>query len=806
MVRSQNSLIEQAKQGEPKAIAILLSNKLQPKGITAKASIKNRCLHIMLEAAKTPPQQPLVESIRRSFSSFRVEAWDTVKVYGKQVGEDIPDWVEDFKVVLEPTENLENLAKQGNKKAITKLINQWLRLSGVVAKVSLKDDCLKVMLEAPQVPDRQKMISLLQTEMLNLKIQSISMLKLYGKESNEEFPNWHTEINLALARESQETKINSSHSIENSTNTSAPPSIPKIDSVDLSNRIYEELQTTCYQHLTHKVALEDKKTIHEIVEDFVNELEVDIKLDLDLFAKQFVTITKSFDVQLELTTVKSVILDILAFNFTGTRLAIREIEKVTLDVLKTDFPQETDALKSFFTGAAQEFTANLFGQTTMSPEAIVGATLGTIIAPGIGSAIGGAIGGWISSNKQQKTLQALLDRYQLAREKLFHEWDGFLRIIYRDLKELIFNQFSINLLDYQVISQSIEFYNQGNIYLTKENEIQKSIEFYNQAINLNSGLALAWNNKGYVLNYLGKYEEALVALDRAIKIKSTLVIAFNNRGDALKGLGKKEEAISAYEQSIKLDPENYAAWLEKGRCLYACRRYKELLQVCEKLILLDANNYLSWYAKACCHTVMQDTYAALENLKEAVRLNPEKSHELARQNIDFEIFRKNEQFIEIMESSVGVSYAKLKEHLKERKWKDADLETACLIVRVIEKVTNSKEISQKSLAFFPCADLNTIDRLWSESSDGRFGFSIQKNFWKLFNQDKNKLGEHIGWRIRDTNGNYLWLANTSFIYSLDSSPPGHLPSSIWAGQDGWFEDRRDRLISLFIKMDSCSIT
>ena len=50
MESSQASLLAQAKQGDPKAIATLLNHKLQSKGITTRASVKNSCLHIMLEA------------------------------------------------------------------------------------------------------------------------------------------------------------------------------------------------------------------------------------------------------------------------------------------------------------------------------------------------------------------------------------------------------------------------------------------------------------------------------------------------------------------------------------------------------------------------------------------------------------------------------------------------------------------------------------------------------------------------------------------------------------------------------------
>jgi phage tail tape-measure protein len=48
----------------------------------------------------------------------------------------------------------------------------------------------------------------------------------------------------------------------------------------------------------------------------------------------------------------------------------------------------------------------------MSGEAMAGITIGSFIAPGIGSVIGGAIGGWIGGNKQQKAIEAIIEKYQ----------------------------------------------------------------------------------------------------------------------------------------------------------------------------------------------------------------------------------------------------------------------------------------------------------------------------------------------------------------------------------------------------------
>lgn len=159
-----------------------------------------------------------------------------------------------------------------------------------------------------------------------------------------------------------------------------------------------------------------------------------------------------------------------------------------------------------------------------------------------------------------------------------------------------------------------------------------------------------------------------------------------------------------------------------------------------------------------------------------------------------------------MESSVGVDYATLKRYLKKKQWREADQETVRLMKEVIQKVTNSIEINQSTINVFPCVDLSTIDSFWRKHSDGRFSFSVQKEIYQQSSQNRDEFGNKTGWRIKDADGNYSWRSNSTFDYNSATTSRGHLPSSLWAGEDAiWVENRRDRLIALFARMDSCSI-
>jgi hypothetical protein len=99
MTQTPPNLLELAKQGNAKAIAILINRQLQPKGITAKAAFKDGCLQIMLESVQVPNQQALVAFVRKGITSLGAESIEKVKVYGRQKGEDFPAWSEEFELV-----------------------------------------------------------------------------------------------------------------------------------------------------------------------------------------------------------------------------------------------------------------------------------------------------------------------------------------------------------------------------------------------------------------------------------------------------------------------------------------------------------------------------------------------------------------------------------------------------------------------------------------------------------------------------------------------------------------------------------
>ncbi|MEA5509149.1 GUN4 domain-containing protein [Crocosphaera sp. UHCC 0190] len=138
---------------------------------------------------------------------------------------------------------------------------------------------------------------------------------------------------------------------------------------------------------------------------------------------------------------------------------------------------------------------------------------------------------------------------------------------------------------------------------------------------------------------------------------------------------------------------------------------------------------------------------------------------------------KNDQ--SLISPETGVDFSPLRNRLEKQEWLKANEITNTLILQSIKR-DEQGWMSRDDIATMPCWDLKTIDQLWKEYSQGRFGFSVQ---FSIFVETGNKpgrllasdayddFGTRIGWR-KDGQ----WVAfKQNLDYSLDA-PLGHLPN------------------------------
>ena len=145
-------------------------------------------------------------------------------------------------------------------------------------------------------------------------------------------------------------------------------------------------------------------------------------------------------------------------------------------------------------------------------------------------------------------------------------------------------------------------------------------------------------------------------------------------------------------------------------------------------------------------------------------------------------------------SSRGINYTKLRDLLAQGKWKEADSETNGLLLRVSNREQEGW-LREEDVRNLSCEDLRTMDKLWVAYSQGKFGFSVQREIYRSlggrseYNDDiYSKFGDRVGWRV---NGDWIYGGFwRDYIYGYyhdatfdQKAQKGHLPVAAVAG--GW---------------------
>ncbi|BAY31326.1 hypothetical protein NIES2107_31850 [Nostoc carneum NIES-2107] len=134
-----------------------------------------------------------------------------------------------------------------------------------------------------------------------------------------------------------------------------------------------------------------------------------------------------------------------------------------------------------------------------------------------------------------------------------------------------------------------------------------------------------------------------------------------------------------------------------------------------------------------------------------------------------------------LSSEKGVDYTKLRDLLAAGNWKEADYETFLVMLQGLGGKGNHV-IRDEELLNFPCTDLRTIDRLWVKYSNGRFGWSVQKEIYlsvggkpdgKYYEETWNKFRDRVGWGVQS---NWIRKMIEGFTYT---SKKGYYPQKHW---------------------------
>lgn len=157
--------------------------------------------------------------------------------------------------------DLVNLAHQGDVKAIATLINHALQPKGITAIIRLKEDCLHVMLESPQVPEQQSSVAFIRKGLMTLGAKSINSVKVYGRQAGEKSIAWTATFalgNIQISHPNPKVETVTPSVIQNLEPPKSQPSLKELAKQGDLDAITTLLNSALeHKQITAKVSQED---------------------------------------------------------------------------------------------------------------------------------------------------------------------------------------------------------------------------------------------------------------------------------------------------------------------------------------------------------------------------------------------------------------------------------------------------------------------------------------------------------------------------------------------------------------------
>ena len=169
------------------------------------------------------------------------------------------------------------------------------------------------------------------------------------------------------------------------------------------------------------------------------------------------------------------------------------------------------------------------------------------------------------------------------------------RQLIRAERDMGHKDYELSLADYDraiatvrpgVTGAEIPWYGKGAtlILLGRYDEALRAID---TALDINPHNEVAWLNKGNAFTKLGRLVDALRCFNAAIKVNPTYEVAWNNKGNALARLGKFDEALGCYERALEIDAAYRGAWVNKGFVLTKLGRFDEAASCADRALGLE---------------------------------------------------------------------------------------------------------------------------------------------------------------------------------------------------------------------------
>lgn len=125
------------------------------------------------------------------------------------------------------------------------------------------------------------------------------------------------------------------------------------------------------------------------------------------------------------------------------------------------------------------------------------------------------------------------------------------------------------------------------------NDFEEALKYFDEVLELDDTDPDVWNERGTLLNMLGKSEEALISYDKSLELclddtKDSNTWA--SKGNTLLGLQRYDEAIECYDNALKIDDSNPIILNNKGVAYMELDDFQSAIECFTKVLVMYPNN------------------------------------------------------------------------------------------------------------------------------------------------------------------------------------------------------------------------
>lgn len=134
--------------------------------------------------------------------------------------------------------------------------------------------------------------------------------------------------------------------------------------------------------------------------------------------------------------------------------------------------------------------------------------------------------------------------------------------------------------------------------------------------------------------------------------------------------------------------------------------------------------------------------------------------------------------LSLISNTTGLNYTRLRDLLAAGKWQESDKLTTKMMLKVASREQQGW-FRREDINKFSCEDLSMINQLWLDYSQGKSGFTVQKEIWKKNGSPAQARGKT----------------------SVSDGNRGNFPSDLWEGKWGMWEVT---MVELFSRTTKCN--